>query len=174
MTKRKLVISLNQTIGIKNFMERYLDIEYDDTAKLTHYQMEQYLLEKGHKLPKRVRYNNVNITDINNGTYVAVREETKKTKKGKILLYENPKSTYIKDLYKELHESANSTQLRKIRERILKENFGLALTEQDEIIPSKEKEQREVEDSYEINNSINRQRVYKMSSRRHVLTRRKY
>lgn len=175
MTKRKLVISLDQTVDIRKFMEEYLGIEYEESAKLTHYQMEQYLLEKGHKLPIKVNYQNVRAADIENGTYLAVREETKRTKRGRVLLYKNPNnSVYTGDLYKELHAAANSDQLRKIRERILKESFGLALTEQDEIISSKEKEQRDAEDSYEVNNSINRQRVYKMSSRRHVMIRRKY
>ena len=39
MGKNRTIVSLNQVIGIREFMETYLNVKYENTGKLTHYKM---------------------------------------------------------------------------------------------------------------------------------------
>ena len=97
--KNKLVLSLSNTIGIRIFINEYLDVDYVDENRITHHSMIKYLIEKGYKLPTRVSFDSVKEIDIETGKYLAVMEETKKKKKGKILIYENPKRLNMNKLY---------------------------------------------------------------------------
>ena len=119
MGKNKTIVSLNQVIGIREFMETYLNVKYEYDDKLTHYKMFEYLMEKGEALPTRVNLKEVNDQTLNNGTYVLVREESSKKKKGKMIAYENPLVLKFGRLLNELQESKDYKKLRLIRKAIL-------------------------------------------------------
>lgn len=172
--KSKLILSLSNTIGIREFINEYLDVDYSDDERITHYSMVKYLMEKGYKIPDRINFDDVKENDIETGRYIAVMEETKKKKKGKILIYENPKKLNMNKLLKELKHSTNSDKLKETRERILNTTFGLTDDGFQGIIPLEEKKQQEKEDSYEVTSSINRQKVYMLTTRNHIVRKRRY
>jgi hypothetical protein len=162
MGKNKTIVSLNQVIGIREFMETYLNVKYEYDDKLTHYKMFEYLMEKGETLPTRVNLKEVNDQTLNNGTYVLVREESSKKKKGKMIAYENPLVLKFGRLLNELQESKDYKKLRLIRKAILsQENL-----EEDWLgnIVDKVPEEEELV----INVSVNRQKRYVSNSQRHI------
>lgn len=162
MGKNKTIVSLNQVIGIREFMETYLNIKYEYDDKLTHYKMFEYLMEKGEALPTRVNLKEVNDQTLNNGTYVLVREESSKKKKGKMIAYENPLVLKFGRLLNELQESKDYKKLRLIRKAILsQENL-----EEDWLgnIVDKVPEEEELV----ITVSVNRQKRYVSNSQRHI------
>ena len=162
MGKNKTIVSLNQVIGIREFMETYLNVKYEYDDKLTHYKMFEYLVEKGETLPTRVNLKEVNDQTLNNGTYVLVREESSKKKKGKMIAYENPLVLKFGRLLNELQESKDYKKLRLIRKAILsQENL-----EEDWLgnIVDKVPEEEELV----INVSVNRQKRYVSNSQRHI------
>lgn len=162
MGKNKTIVSLNQVIGIREFMETYLNVKYEYDDKLTHYKMFEYLMEKGEVLPTRVNLKEVNDQTLNNGTYVLVREESSKKKKGKMIAYENPLVLKFGRLLNELQESKDYKKLRLIRKAILsQENL-----EEDWLgnIVDKVPEEEELV----INVSVNRQKRYVSNSQRHI------
>lgn len=162
MGKNKTIVSLNQVIGIREFMETYLNVKYEYDDKLTHYKMFEYLMEKGEALPTRVNLKEVNDQTLNNGTYVLVREESSKKKKGKMIAYENPLVLKFGRLLNELQESKDYKKLRLIRKAILsQENL-----EEDWLgnIVDKVPEEEELV----INVSVNRQKRYVSNSQRHI------
>ena len=162
MGKNKTIVSLNQVIGIREFMETYLNVKYEYDEKLTHYKMFEYLMEKGETLPTRVNLKEVNDQTLNNGTYVLVREESSKKKKGKMIAYENPLVLKFGRLLNELQESKDYKKLRLIRKAILsQENL-----EEDWLgnIVDKVPEEEELV----INVSVNRQKRYVSNSQRHI------
>ncbi len=98
-------ITTKYTIGIREFMNYYLQIPYLEDQRLTHYKMYNYLEEKGHPIPKTIAFSRVTIENIMTGTYLLVREETKKRssakdsfKKSRILVYQNPLRESINSL----------------------------------------------------------------------------
>ncbi len=162
MGKNKTIVSLNQVIGIREFMETYLNVKYEYDDKLTHYKMFEYLMEKGEALPTRVNLKEVNDQTLNNGTYVLVREESSKKKKGKMIAYENPLVLKFGRLLNELQESKDYKKLRLIRKAILsQENL-----EEDWLgnIVDKVPEEEELV----ITVSVNRQKRYVSNSQRHI------
>lgn len=162
MGKNKTIVSLNQVIGIREFMETYLNVKYEYDDKLTHYKMFEYLMEKGEVLPTRVNLKEVNDQTLNNGTYVLVREESSKKKKGKMIAYENPLVLKFGRLLNELQESKDYKKLRLIRKAILsQENL-----EEDWLgnIVDKVPEEEELV----ITVSVNRQKRYVSNSQRHI------
>ena len=162
MGKNKTIVSLNQVIGIREFMETYLNVKYEYDEKLTHYKMFEYLMEKGEALPTRVNLKEVNDQTLNNGTYVLVREESSKKKKGKMIAYENPLVLKFGRLLNELQESKDYKKLRLIRKAILsQENL-----EEDWLgnIVDKVPEEEELV----ITVSVNRQKRYVSNSQRHI------
>ena len=46
MKSKRLIIPEDKIINIKDFLENYMKVEYDEEGRLTHYTMDQYLLEK--------------------------------------------------------------------------------------------------------------------------------
>ena len=156
MRKDKLIISENQVIGIKKFMEIYLGVPYNGDEKLTHYEMEEYLIEKGEPLPVRVSLKNVNMTKINNGTYVVVREESKKKKRGRKIVYENPMTLSFGKLLNELQEKGDYNKLKEVRAKILDKDFNLEENYFGDIV---EKVEEPIE--VEVTVKINRQKVHK-------------
>ena len=172
--KNKLVLSLSNTIGIRIFINEYLDVDYVDDDRITHHSMIKYLIEKGYKLPTRVSFDSVKEIDIETGKYLAVMEETKKKKKGKILIYENPKRLNMNKLLEELKSNTSSDQLRKTREKILNETFGLTNDDSLGVIPIEEKTSQEKEDDYQVTSSVNRQMVYMLTTRNHIVRKRRY
>ncbi len=168
--KEKLVISLDQTIGIREFMSEYLGIDYKKPHKLSHQMMDMYLLEKGYGLPRKVNYQEVDQQGLLMGEYLAVRSETTRKKKGTIQIYENPKKLYHQSLLRQLKKEANEYRLRKVRQNILN-SLGLALLEQDEIISLDDFNRQNLEESYDISEKVNRQKVYGISSGRHLKNR---
>ena len=177
MKSKRLIIPEDKIINIKDFLENYMKVEYDVEGRLTHYTMDQYLLEKGLKLPVRVSFNNVGILDINNGRYVAVREETKRKKKGRLLIYENPfrfdPMAIIRDLNPK-NENKKNYELMKTRKKVLEKYHDMTLDEMGEIIPITELKQIKQEESYQITESINRQHVYQLSNGKHLRRRERY
>lgn len=151
MKNGKVIISEKQVIGIRKFMDVYLGVKYKGDKKLTHYEMEEYLIEKGKRLPTRVSFKNVNSSKLADGTYVVVREESKNKKKGKKIIYENPLMTSFGQLLVDLEQSKDYEKLKQIRKSILsKEN--LFEDPYGNIVEIGEEE-------YEVTVKINRQKV---------------
>lgn len=167
MSIKKLVVCEENIIGIREFMSEYLNVQYDKDERLTHYEMQDYLIEKGHPLPKRVSFDRVKENDINTGQYLVVREESKRHKKGRKLIYENPIPFRPKDLLNELNTSITNEQLAKTREKILNEEFDLGTDIYGNIVPKKELYD---ECEYMITSSINRQRKYILTNGRHLIS----
>lgn len=151
MKSEKIIISENQVIGIREFMDIYLGVKYKGDKRLTHYEMEDYLIEKGKRLPTRANYKNIDKSKLANGTYIVVREESKNKKKGKKIVYENPIMTSFGELLTELKQTKDYVKLKQIRKQILrKENlYEDAYGNIVEI----------GEDEYEVTVKINRQKV---------------
>ncbi len=160
MSKNKTMISLKQTIEIREFMSTYLNVEYEGEEKrITHYEMNKYLREKGYKLPIKVSFSKINKQKLSDGTYVLVREETKKKKKGKVIPYENPLLLSFGKLLNELQREKNYDKLRAIRESILEEN-NLEEDWLGNIVESYPEEE-----VFEINVRVNRQKTYIQTGR---------
>ncbi len=160
MQKNKNFVSLKQTIEIREFMRTYLNVEYDGEEKrITHYEMNKYLMEKGYKLPVKVSFSKINKQKLSDGSYVLVREETKKKKKGKIIPYENPLLLSFGKLLNELQRERDYDKLRAIRESILAEN-NLEEDWLGNIV-----ERYPEEDIVEVNVRINRQKHYIQTGR---------
>lgn len=167
MSIKKLVVCEENIIEIKEFMSEYLNVQYDKDERLTHYEMKKYLIENGYPLPTRVSFANIKESDINTGKYLVVREETKRLKKGRKLIYENPIPFRPKALLNELTTSVTSEQLAKTREKILNEEFNLGTDIYGDIVPKKELYD---ECEYMITSSINRQRKYILTNGRHLIS----
>ncbi len=116
---QKIYVSEKETIGIREFMDVYLGVKYTKDKRLTHREMEFYLIEKGKKLPHRVSLDKVNKNKLANGSYLVVREESKNKKKGKKIIYENPLMTSFGNLLAELEMTKDHKKLKEIRKSIL-------------------------------------------------------
>ena len=111
----KVIVSGKQIIKISEFMRNYLGKEYTWSGKITHKQMEMFLLEKNTKVPKKVSFNLVSKEAILKGDYIAVKDES-----SRILIYENPRKHSLDSLLSELHSSENLKKMKQARKQILK------------------------------------------------------
>ena len=111
--------STSLTITTREFLTRYLGVDYTLDKHLTHKGMKMILVEKKKKLPKRVGIDHVNFEDIATGKYLLVRAESAKKKKSQIIAYKNPDYKSGMQLLEELDVSEKV--MRKRREEILKE-----------------------------------------------------
>mgnify|MGYP000848781264 FL=1 len=111
--------STSLTITTREFLTRYLGVDYTLDKHLTHKGMKMILVEKKKKLPKRVSIDHVNFEDIATGKYLLVRAESAKKKKSQIIAYKNPDYKSGMQLLEELDVSEKV--MRKRREEILKE-----------------------------------------------------
>lgn len=171
----KIYVSGNQIVGIREFMREYMGVEYPFDHNLSHYLMNKYLYESGYKIPKRVDYSKVDEYSINSGHYIAVQEETKRMKQGKVLIYENPHELYIGMLLNEL-KKVDVDELRELRNKILTSEYGLYENSDDELVSFKNNKETanynfEEEEEYSVNNSVNRQKQYVITGRRTVYMR---
>ncbi len=91
----KKTISVKNTIGIREYMNYYLEVPYLNDERLTHDKMKDYLEEKGYPVPRSIAFSKITTEDVVKGNYLLVREETKKVKVLKILL-KKPASWHIK------------------------------------------------------------------------------
>lgn len=77
-------------------------------------------------------------------------------------------------LLEELKNNTSSDQLRKTREKILNETFGLTNDDSLGVIPIEQKTSQEKEDDYQVTSSVNRQKVYMLTTRNHIVRKRRY
>ena len=117
--KDKIVISLDSTIGIREFMEHYLEVDYTEEGNITHEKMNRFLFEKGYVIPQVLPFKKVTTSKILSGEVLFVRAESSsrnnvdyKSKRGKILAYVNP-----------LRESLEKRLLREIQSGAYKEDL---------------------------------------------------
>ena len=108
--------STSLTITTREFLTRYLGVDYTLDKHLTH---KGILVEKKKKLPKRVGIDHVNFEDIATGKYLLVRAESAKKKKSQIIAYKNPDYKSGMQLLEELEMSEK--EMKKRREEILME-----------------------------------------------------
>ena len=111
--------STSLTITTREFLTRYLGVDYTLDKHLTHKGMKMILVEKKKKLPKRVGIDHVNFEDIATGKYLLVRAESAKKKKSQIIAYKNPDYKSGMQLLEELEMSEK--EMKKRREKILME-----------------------------------------------------
>lgn len=111
----KVVISEKQIINIDEFMNQYIGKEYDGNSKLTHKEMNRFLVEKGICPPKKVNFNLVHKEDFLNGTYIVVKDHN-----SQILIYKNPKNYSFSSLLQELNSPQNLKRVEKTRKQILR------------------------------------------------------
>lgn len=181
-SKKGLFISVEKTIGIREFLREFMGIEYEYDNYLTHHIMRKYLIEKGYDLPVRVNYKDVREEDIFTGRYIAVREETKNKKKGGILVYANPMYLSENRLLEKIKDDVgyDKISLMERRREIVLEEYNMYLNADGETVQiTIPKETSEVidnyqDDEYDIDSSVNRQKVYVMTNGRHLKERRKY
>lgn len=128
----KFMVGSKQIISIQEFMQNYVGVIYSGKDKLTHEVMEEYLLEKGVTVPKRVRasFSKINQESFLRGDILLVKDKI-----GQILMYRNPYRISNRYLLETLHQDA--LQLKKVRSQIL-EQMGYTLLENEEIIETKE------------------------------------
>lgn len=95
--KDKVFVSLENTIGIREFMEVYLGIPYTREGNITHERMADFLIEHGYSLPETVAVKNITTSKVLSGEILLVRAENSsrdcvdfKSKRGKLLAYRNP------------------------------------------------------------------------------------
>lgn len=112
----KVVVSSKQIIKIDEFMRNYIGKEYSWNGKITHRQMELFLIEKHISIPKRVSFDLVSKESLLKGDYIAVKDEKNQT-----LIYENPRKYSLNSLLSELHTRENEKRTKQSRLAILKE-----------------------------------------------------
>lgn len=108
-------ISGSYVICIKKFLQVYLNHEYEDTKKLTHYYLMEYLQEKSIMLPKRLNIKNISKEDILIGKVLFVRDES-----NKIIPYNNPMLFNNSLLLSELKSKRNVEKSKQNRREYLK------------------------------------------------------
>lgn len=148
---QRVYVSGKQIMGIREFMDVYLGVEYmGDAKKITHKEMERYLIENKKPLPHRASSASVTPDKINNGTYVAVREESKNKKKGQIIIYDNPLMKSFVWLLRDLEATKDYEKLKEIRKSILKD-YNLFEDEFGNVVSTEE-------ELYEVDVKVNRQK----------------
>lgn len=113
-------ISANLTITTKEFLEKYLGIDYTLEKRLTHKGMNMFLEEKGITPPQSINIDTIELLDVVIGRYLLVRAETKykNKKKSQIIVYKNPLHEEPRHI---LEETKTEHELEEIRRKILKE-----------------------------------------------------
>ena len=111
--------SSSLTITTREFLTRYLCVDYTLDKHLTHKGMKMILIEKEKPLPKRINIDHVNFEDIATGKYLLVRAESAKKKKSQIIAYRNPDYKSGMQLLEELEISEK--EMKKRRKKILKD-----------------------------------------------------
>ena len=112
-------VSTSLTITTREFLTKYLGVDYTLDKRLTHKGMQMLLIEEEKPLPKKINIDHVNFEDVATGKYLLVRAESPKKKKSQIIAYKNPN---YKSNWQLLEESKTSEKImRKRREEILKE-----------------------------------------------------
>ena len=119
-------ISTNDTIGIREFMEEYLNVDYTEKGHLTHKKMRIFLLDHSKSLPTRVSFDSITKEDIISGRILLVRAEEKvlgnhhsKSKDMKVIAYKNP--LRIGNAFTKLNKDKEALKL--IREKLLSESI---------------------------------------------------
>ena len=110
----KLFISNNQVIGIREFVYKFYEIEYDESEKFTHKKLDEFLFSKDIKPLKRLMFQDLKKKDTTSGEYLFIKDEA-----NKIAPYRNPMIN-ICFMCKDLLE-VNSQKLKERRENILKQ-----------------------------------------------------
>ncbi len=78
-------VSKKYIINIKEYMENFLGIKYEGKSKLTHNEMNYYLIAKQQEIPTVVSLYRITEEDVLRGTCLFVKDET-----NKVLPYANP------------------------------------------------------------------------------------
>lgn len=151
----KVVVSGRQIIKIEEFMRSYIGKEYSWKAKLTHRQMELFLIEKHISVPKKVKFELVSKESLLRGDYIAVKDE-----KNQILIYENPRKYSLDRLLSELHTRENEKRTKQSRLAILKE-LGYQ-----EAVNGVVRQEEDIEYSLEHNNRQKQFIIYRHNARR--------
>lgn len=153
-------ISMNNTIGIREFMEVYLNVPYEDEGHLTHEKMIKYLEEKGKRLPTRVWFDDITEEDIMCGNYLLIRAEKKtnksnhyKAKKTKVIPYVNPLKKGELFTRARVSEKHEKEALRQLRNKVLMEQ-GLIEDELGDIMTLSE--YKILTGDYRVTENVNR------------------
>lgn len=67
-------ISTKSTIGIREYVNYYLNVPYFEEQRLTHHKLHLYLEEKGYPIPSSISFSKITMEDIATGKYLLVRE----------------------------------------------------------------------------------------------------
>lgn len=111
----KLFMSKKQIIKIEEFLQNYYDMIYTGQNKLTHYEMNMFLSEKGEVIPFRCNFRNIDKESILKGNVIAVRDAV-----GQVLIYKNPRRVNFDDLLLELSRKEKIEKLKKVKKEIIK------------------------------------------------------
>ena len=182
--KRGVYVSLNCVIGIREFMSNYLETPYEGQRRLSHYEMIDYLRREGKKLPISVNYSKINVEDIIYGRYIVVSEETKnRHKKGKMVIYENPRTLDIPRVMDSL-QRCDKDDLREARnkrfipigiyENSMGEMIYIDFDEEDEDLMEIEPATAEYDLRDLPTEGVNRQKTYTLTSQRHIKGRKNF
>ena len=112
-------------IGIREYMEIYLNAPYDWNGKLTHKKMYEFCGEKGYLLPKRGIFNQLDTEAVLRGDVYLVKDEV-----GKIIPYRNMRLN-LKQILEDVRREDDYLPQR--RTRVLKEQ-GLRETVYGDIV----------------------------------------
>ena len=129
-------VSAKLTITTRDYLTKYLGVDYTLTKPLSHKGMKNYMLENNIPIPRSENIAKISIEEVLRGDYVLVRSEcNKKHKKAQIIAYKNPKS----DLSNCLENHSAEEMLAKRVEILAQQNleydgFGLVVEKVDERI----------------------------------------
>lgn len=112
----KVFTSKKNILSIEEFMKNYIGVTYDEPDKLTHKVMNEYLIEKKGLFLNHINFKKVTKTTIATGNHLLVKDNN-----NQVLIYENPKAYSLNQLMRDLSNNLDSSNLRKIRNRILEE-----------------------------------------------------
>ena len=112
--KKNRKISQKKFISIRVYCEDYLDIPFSWRGPLTHKRMNEFLVSKGRRLPRRGAFQRISNEDIEQGNYYLVQDEV-----GQVIPYESQIMSFD-HLLSDLNKIKKSV-LEQRREEILKE-----------------------------------------------------
>ena len=111
--KKGFYASEKNIIGIREYMDTFLNVTYKWHGKLTHKKLVEYFNEKGYELPRRAFFDDLMKEDILSGKVHLVKDEV-----GRIIPYKN-KSFDIEYLLNECNKQKKLLEER--RNKILRE-----------------------------------------------------
>lgn len=129
-------VSTKLTITTREYLTKYLGVDYRLTKPLSHKGMKNYMLENNIPMPRPANIADIRIEDVLTGRYVLVRSEcNKKHKKAQIIAYK----TTNNNLFGCIENISPEQRLEKRLEILAKENleydaFGLVVEKVDECI----------------------------------------